>query len=108
MGSNYRRFRWRIGRPNDWAINDFFYLRYADSRRFSHRFYTGPPDDPSSVKILPGDLCVDKQATFQILDLSTSVRANVTYITARFQFQGQSLWTNLAKDNHSWAFKRTV
>ena len=99
------RIRWILPDPDDWNFNDTFYLRYPFSHRFSHRFYTGPPNDPLSTKISPAELHIPKDNQYQIREVIQTQRNGHTYVAARFQFHFRYIWTNLAKNDHVWAYK---
>ena len=102
---------WRIPHSRDvWEVGDRFRLRYANSHRFKHRFYSGPSpgQDPTGVqsrKIPRSEVYIPHNAPYTILELNVFNLDDSIYLSARFNYNGQDIWTALYKDEHAWAFR---
>ena len=86
------------------CFRDRLYFSYPDARRFEHRFYTGPPDDPDSMRVSARTSRVD---LYQAIDVEEAVYCQVgehVFIAVRFvnAADGRWLWTNAKKDRQWW------
>ena len=98
--------RWHFPRDSiEWMEGDQFALRYPDSRRFRHRFYTGPPGDPDSEKVRKSELDVPKGDMYQILEITRVQLRDDFFVAVRFSYKERSLWTNVDKNEHAWAWR---
>ena len=77
-------------------------LRYAESIRFKHRFYTEPPGE-GGRRVCVEESCVDLAAVIHVEQVYVSVWEGHQWISVRFtNWDGIKLWTNYAKDGHVW------
>ena len=82
------------------------HFRYPEARRFAHRFYTGPPGDPESIRVSTHTSRVDLHQAIDVEEVVGCQVGEHVIISVRFvnAADGTMLWTNAKRDQHWWVW----